>query len=141
MHKIPYLDHVRYETLYNQFLADEATDLDSSETVLGESYFASPVKTIFEQVLLVHIRSSGSIPCETFVPKQENLPEYAYCEPHESNASEVSKVYSLASKLLQEALKECDLHKTVDLEISAKWAQTTYANVVILHANRLLGFK
>jgi hypothetical protein len=138
---IPYLTQERYDALYQQFLADEMADLGSSEIVLGESYYRSPVKTVFKHVLLTHLKTycAGIIGKASAPEESEELPEYAYCEPCESKTPAEKKTFSSANELLQQAIEKYPWNK-IDFEISPKFAQVTYANHVILSINDLLGF-
>lgn len=139
--KIPYLTQARYDALFKQFLMDERSDIGSSETVLGESYFESPIKVIFEHVLLNHLKTFCADFIGTNTPEEkEELPDYAYCEPHKSETSVPEKTFSSANELLKKAIASHSLYKIIDIEISSRTAQTTYANIIILHINDLLGF-
>ncbi|MFA5831596.1 MAG: hypothetical protein WC878_07255 [Candidatus Paceibacterota bacterium] len=141
MSGIPYLTQERYDALYQQFLQDEAADLGSSEIVLGESHYQSSVKTVFEHILLIHLKAhcAGIIGKASDSKEGEDLPEYAYCEPCASKTPAEKKTFSSANELLQQAIAKYPWNK-IDFEISSRFAQVTYANHFLLNINDLLGF-
>ena len=111
MNKIPYLTQTQYDALYEQFLADEREYLGPSETTLGDGCCETTIKTMFEYVLLSHIRYSNAI------------------------------ADTSAKELLEKTIAQCLWYDAIDLEISSRISQLMYANVIILNANDLLGFK
>ncbi|MCX6735725.1 MAG: hypothetical protein NTZ13_01435 [Candidatus Parcubacteria bacterium] len=133
--KIPYLTLEQYRTLYENFLKDEEKDLEPSETILGDSYYESPVKVVFEHVLLTHMRVSGAVPI-----KKPNLC-YARKESHkyEEQTPEYIKTYPSVSVFLKKVLDQGGWFEELKLEHTTKERQFHFANVVIFLANLLLG--
>ncbi|MCX6738989.1 MAG: hypothetical protein NT098_02970 [Candidatus Parcubacteria bacterium] len=131
--KIPYLTLEQYKTLYENFLEDEAKDLEPSETVLGDSYYESPVNVVFEHVLLTHLRVSGAVPIKA-------PPKCIGCESCEQVVTrENDKEYPSVSVFLKKVLNQGGWFEELDLEHTTKEGQFHFANVVIFLANLLLG--
>ena len=135
--KIPYLTFIQYTALYEQFLADEQKDIGSSEIVLGDSHYESSVKTIFEHILLNHIKNSGVLHIFETEPA---LPEFTYCEteeyPEHEDGEEIKHLS--ASEFLKELFILAHWYEKINLEEMIQETQFHYANVLIFLSNAIL---
>ena len=134
--KIPYLTLIQYNSLYEQFLADEQKDIGSSEIVLGDSYYESSVKTVFEYILLTHIKNSGVL---HFSGTEEVLPEYTYCETEECKSDSHEEIKHLsADEFLKEVFALAHWYEKINFEEMIRETQFHYANALIFLANAVL---
>ena len=130
--KIPYLTLEQYRTLYESFLTDESEDLMSSETILGDSHYESPVKVVFTQVLLIHMRVSGAVPVK-------DPPRCICCESCEPiTVKSNDNRYPSVSVFLKKVLDQGGWFEEKDLEHTTQEQQFHTANVAIFLANLLL---
>lgn len=135
--KIPYLTPAQYDALYEQFLEDERKDLESSETVLGDSYYESPTKVVFEQVLLTHIKVSGAVPLRA--AHAPEIEEFLYPAEKSTEPAYENGGYASVKEFLKKVTSGSGWYEKTDLENVSRIDQMHFANMIIFLANLMLG--
>ncbi len=142
MKKIPTLSKERYDKLYESFLNEEQEDLESSEIVLGDSFYESPIKVLLEKIVFTHIKSSKVVHlhskehtpvCLHEIQIESVRDRGCFCGPKTNR-----KTYSSVSEFFQAVLSICRWHKIKSYEKMSRERQLIFANALILSANLLL---